>query len=195
MNASTTISGADSTSLRAEQNARDYSPPRPTATPLTKFRSKAWPEPARDHAQRSKAPTRELEGPEIAKDRHGWRLWGHGFERRVECWNSLPLVQGCPGKRIRLLRSAFCNLRKSCPALCRASTPRSHHQLQGLFATAPRDKPTAVRFSKTGCKVQAVYNPDASCPGLSRASTPSGSRQLRKFLATARRGWPGQARP
>jgi hypothetical protein len=65
------------------------------------------------------------------------------------------------------------------------TTPRRHG----------RACPTAVRFDKTGCKVQVARNPHASCPGLSRASTPSGSRRLRKFIATAPRGWPGQARP
>src|ERR1700722_20170055 len=38
---------------------------------------------------------------------------------------------------------------------------------------------TAVRFSKTFCKVQVVHNPRASWPGLSRPSTPRGSAPLR----------------
>jgi len=33
----------------------------------------------------------------------------------------------------------------SCPALCRASTPRSHHQLQKLLAAAPRGWPGQAR--------------------------------------------------
>ena len=45
--------------------------------------------------------------------------------------------QGCPGKRIRLQYFTFCNPKTSCPALCRASAPRSHRH-QSLFAAAPR---------------------------------------------------------
>jgi hypothetical protein len=64
--------------------------------------------------------------------------------------NLLPLRGGLSGKQISDAALRLLDLRTSCPALCRASTPISHHPLQKLFATAPRGWPGQAH----GCPVR-----------------------------------------
>jgi hypothetical protein len=69
-------------------------------------------------------------------------------------------AQGCPGKGIRLQYYAVCNPSTSCPALCRASTPRGHRELQELSAAAPRGWPGQARPRRR----RVAKNPIASFP-------------------------------
>src|SRR4051794_32302197 len=55
-----------------------------------------------------------------------------------------------------------------------------------------RDKPTAVRLSKIGCRRVLRHNRKyPPCPALCRASTSF----FAEIGTVSRRGWPGQARP
>ena len=84
-----------------------------------------------DGGLRGGRPLRDLSG--------GWgisRAWDADLSRAGG---------GCPGNGIRSQHSAFCKPSTSCPALCRASTPRSHRELQALFAAAPRGWPGQAR--------------------------------------------------
>jgi hypothetical protein len=129
-----------------------------------------------------------------------------GIRRRIDCGDSLPhRGQGCPGNRIRLQHSAFCNPSTSCPALCHGCPVR-----QDRLQSSGRSQPSRVVPGLVP-GIHAVRKPPTSkvscngaawMAGTSPAKTPRGSNPLRfsrvtgPFSATGQ-PWPcaGHPRP
>jgi hypothetical protein len=97
--------------------------------------------------------------------------------------NLLPLRGGLSGKQISDAALRLLDLRTSCPALCRASTPISHHPLQKLFATAPRGWPGQAHGCPVRQKspVKRENRKGAQPPGVLAGLVPAIPRRMRSI--------------